>query len=497
MASLALPLVLIASALAMVNWRNGLLVAVVVALAQDPLRKITPDQPVVYVVFVAIVFAAACLGAASAGVPLTPGSIKGWRRNLGAPFTLFMVVVVLQALHSLTAYGNLMLPLIGGLSYLAPFPALVFTYQLAIRGGVAKITGFYVFYLVCATLALMTVYIEFTGASWPILGEVGEGIIIYDMGGIMRAHAGTFRASEIAAWHAAAAACVFFLATVGRRPSLVNILLTLIYIAFALGVGALTGRRKMVMVIAIFVGSYFALTALFQKGAARTAISAGLAGFAAYALAGTLTGPDPVATEIMAGNYDSYVGRNQTVFNDALERFLEMGLSPILWAYERFGLFGAGLGAGSQGAQHFGGGAEAFGGAAEGGLGKIVLELGIPGLFIAAWFAIAFGRHIWRSMRAVSRSSQRLTPLACALLSFLMANVASFTVATQAFGDLFVLLMLGSTLGFLLALPVLAEQEARRGRAGAAARRVFAGGCAPSGPGSPELSTAGALSSAR
>ena len=70
----------------------------------------------------------------------------------------------------------------------------------------------------------------------------------------------------------------------------------------------------------------------------------------------------------------------KTAFGDAPERFVEIGIAPIMWAYDRFGLFGAGLGVGTQGTQYFGGDAEIGAGAAEGGLGKITLELGIPGL---------------------------------------------------------------------------------------------------------------------
>ena len=50
--------------LAFAKWRWGLLLCVVTAILQDPIRKITPDQPLFFVVFVGIVFAAACLGAA-------------------------------------------------------------------------------------------------------------------------------------------------------------------------------------------------------------------------------------------------------------------------------------------------------------------------------------------------------------------------------------------------------------------------------------------------
>src|SRR5436853_3848 len=78
-------------------------------------------------------------------------------------------------------------------------------------------------------------------------------------------------------------------------------------------------------------------------------------------------------------------------------RRLELGLAPITWAYEVFGIFGAGLGVGTQGTQYFGGGGAA---AAEGGLGKIALELGIPGLFLTGWLGILLFSHLIRILRA-------------------------------------------------------------------------------------------------
>ena len=149
------------------------------------------------------------------------------------------------------------------------------------------------------------------------------------------------------------------------------------------------------------------------------------------------------------------------MFEDAPARFVELGIAPIMWAYDRFGLFGAGLGVGTQGMQHFFEGGEAIAGAAEGGLGKITLELGIPGLFLVGWLAISVFNYLWRIMRASSRISPRVARLSYGLFSFLVANMVAFSVATQAYGDLFILLILSWTLGFLLAVPVLLEREAR------------------------------------
>ena len=54
------------------------------------------------------------------------------------------------------------------------------------------------------------------------------------------------------------------------------------------------------------------------------------------------------------------------------------------------------IGVGTQGTQYF---KKRVAGAAEGGLGKVTLELGVPGLFAITWLAISILRHLWQIMR--------------------------------------------------------------------------------------------------
>ena len=55
---------------AFAQWRWGLLLCLATAILQDPLRKLTPDQPVLFVGFVGVVFGAACLGPGLGAIPL-------------------------------------------------------------------------------------------------------------------------------------------------------------------------------------------------------------------------------------------------------------------------------------------------------------------------------------------------------------------------------------------------------------------------------------------
>jgi len=97
-------------------------------------------------------------------------------------------------------------------------------------------------------------------------------------------------------------------------------------------------------------------------------------------------------------------------------------------------------------------------GASEGGLGKIWVELGAPGFVVVAWLAWVLVRYLWRILRLISRQSAQLSRTAYGLASFLVANIASFTIATQVYGDIFVLFLIGTTLAALIAMPILTER---------------------------------------
>jgi hypothetical protein len=465
-------LLAVAAVAAFLDWRRGLLLVVITALLQDPLRKLVEGQPVIFVVLVGIVFAAACLGACFARVPMTPNSMYAWQRGLALPVLLTVLLIILQAYHSYVNFGNVMLPMIGLLTYLAPLPAIVFGYQLAVRGGPPRIKQFFKVYLVCTVVALVSVYLEYSGVGWSILGEVGRGQILHERGvAVVRAIAGTFRASEIAAWHAATCACLCLLLASERKLNLQTVLGAAGIILFVLGAGLLTGRRKMIVEVAIFFGAYFILWAMFQRGKARLGLVLAVAGLIGYFALIEGLGVDTKEATERSLVYDFYLERSKRAFGEVPARFVELGLAPLMWAYEGFGAFGAGLGVGTQGGQHFGGGGQVAG-AAEGGLGKIMLELGIPGLVLIGWLGLFLGRHLLWILRMSSQMAPELARLCYGLVSFLLANIATFTVATQAYGDLFILLILSSCLGFVLAIPAIVEQEARARRADSIQRSV-------------------------
>jgi len=449
---------------AITDWRLALLLCLATAILQDVLRKLTPDQPVLFVACVAVVFGAACVGAWARGNPLNLNRVFRRDRQLGISFLVLLLLIIVQAFNSYLRFDNLLIPLIGLATYLLPFLSIAFAYQLVFRQGEFCINQFMKWYIVCITIALTTIYLEFLGYRSPVLGQVGPSFLVFDQatGVILQSSAGIFRASEIAGWHAMTAACFILLITFLRRITLARVLPVVLVVALVVGVGLLTGRRKVVIEFAVFASTYFILWALLEKRMGKLAIIAATgAALVGYAwLASELREDNSLKYTPESLDFSLYVERSQGAFREAPTRFVELGIAPVMWAYESYGVFGAGLGTGTQGTQHFGADA-GVAGAAEGGLGKITLELGIPGLVLMGWLAILLVRHLWQIMRAASRHSLKMARLSFGLFSFLVANLAAFSVATQAYGDFFVLLILSWTLAFLLAIPVLIEREVR------------------------------------
>jgi hypothetical protein len=441
------------SAIAFAKWRSGLLLTAAMAFAQDPLRKLVPNEPAYFNLLAAVVFAAALAGSFSRNSTLNFGRIFGKTGALRVLFSLFLLIVALESANSLIRFGSPLVTMIGLVNYLAPFAALFYASRLYAGPQMPDITKFLKIYLVFAIPAIATILLQQWGVSSPIFGEVGVGITINDFGTILQANSGIFRASEIAAWHVANAACVATLLLTYRRPNLFKLVAVFVALACLVYIGTLTGRRKFIVMIAIFMLSYVGLLLWFAPRFRWMAVGAALSGAALLLFLGT----EPDTQQSVADGYqpgmspaEVYIARTNTVFGDIGQRFEQLGVDPIGWAYNRTGLFGVGVGVGTQGTQHLYNFTSIIGGAAEGGLGRIMIELGAPGLIVALLFMAAIAARIRRTLMQMEPSSGANLRLACGLTAIMIANVASYSVAQQMFGDVFVMLFNGIVAGTLL-----------------------------------------------
>jgi hypothetical protein len=446
---LLLAIALIGLAVCVADWRKGFLICLVVGCLQDPVRKIIPGEPVFITSTIIIYVAATCLGAYLKGRRFNLRQIHAWNSSLRIPLALFFVLVIIQSWVTFINFGSPILAAIGLFAYITPVPGILLGYHFARREyQTHKFIKFYVFLNV---LMISGVYLSYAGFDWAVLNQVGEGLNIYSMEkGMLVLRAGFFRAPEVAAWHAATAICFLVIMFMVLKKHRFLKLGTGALILFFWGALLFTGRRKFMMEIFVFLGVYGGLLLLLRNRASRTVRTSFLliVGLTVAAAAYSSVVPDELKAEI-----NPYYERGTTVSADATDRVSQMTLESVGYVLEQNGPLGAGAGTGSQGAQHFGGGAEIVGGSAEGGLVKVIAELGLPGFALLLWLAVGLSRYFWAIVKEARQTDFARASLTFGFIAILAANAFVFVSAHQIFGDPFVLTLLGFLIGFVMAVP--------------------------------------------
>jgi hypothetical protein len=435
--------------LCVTNWRLGFLVCIMVGCLQDPIRKIIPGEPVYLTSAILIYVGATCLGAYMAGRRFTLRPIHAWNSSLRNPLILFMALVIIQSVMTFIRFGSPTLATIGFLAYVTPVPGILLGYHFARRER--ETYRLIKVYLGLNVIMLLGVYLSYFGYDWQILSSVGEELFVYNLEkGALLLRAGFFRAPEVAAWHAGTSICLLVVMFMTLKRHMLLKLATGGLILFFWGALLFTGRRKFIMEIMIFLCVYGGLLLLVRKKVSKTLRTSFLL---AIAVGLTMVGYVTFAPEAMRDEIDPYYERSATVGADATERATLMTSESFNYILERNGPWGSGAGTGSQGAQYFGGGTDIVGGAAEGGLGKIVAELGLPGIGLILWLAFALARYFLAIIREVKQVDFERASLTFGFIAMLTANAFVFVTAHQIFGDLFVLTLLGFFIGIVMAVP--------------------------------------------
>jgi hypothetical protein len=447
-------LIILGCFLCIANWRAGFLICIVAGFLQDPIRKLVPDEPVYLTATVGIFVAATFLGASLRGVRLRFRPIHTWYKSLRLPMSLFAGLVIIQSILALVNTGSPMLALIGLLAYLSPLPAILLGYNFC---STEKQALQYLRTYIFLSLAMTSgIFLSYAGYDWKILESVGEGLFAYaPTGEQLTLFPGFFRAPEVAAWHIGTGICLLGVVLLAAKRKALKWLCGPLIAFFATAL-VLTGRRKFFVEIVLFAAIYLLMLTLFRRGAiksAATIMGAIVVGFLVYVYAV----PDDVTASIRP-----YYERGQNVQAEGMDRLSGNTIQSFQWVIDQNGILGSGAGTGSQGAQYFGGGSDLVGLSAEGGLGKVLAELGLPGLVLALWLAIAVGLYMWSVIKYLNDSGSALAGLACGFVAFLVANAFVYLVAHQAFGDVFILINLGFMLGFVMAMPRIQGQQSTR-----------------------------------
>jgi hypothetical protein len=448
-------------ALCIANWRVGVSICVLVGFLQDPLRKLTPGEPIYFTALVGAPLLATLIGARLRNVRISFRPVHSWNSVLRRPLNWFILLVGIQSVAAVIKTGNPVIGGIGALSYLAPLPAILLGYQFS--RSERDITRLMKVYVMVGVLMVSGIYLSYAGYDWRVLKSVGEGLFIYSQeAGRLDLYSGFLRSPEIAAWHAAACVCLLILLSLSIRRNTILKWSSGLLVMLLMGALLLTGRRKFLVEIFLFVSIYALMLIWFRKTAIKSAL---ISKSAILLAAGLVVGSVSymfIASDVATIEIRPYYERGVSVRNDVTERVSLMTVESFQWVIAQNGILGSGAGTGSQGSQQFGGGANLVGGAAEGGLGKVLAELGIPGLLLLLWLTISFGRYMWAITQYITQARDldpSLRKLVFGLEAFLITNGFVYVIAHQVFGDPFVLIVLGFFLGFVIAMPKMQKSQ--------------------------------------
>jgi hypothetical protein len=464
----SLLLVLMFGSLALVlldgNWRAGLLITVVIGFLQDPIRKITPNQPSTFVGLVLLAFVLTIL---------VIYEKKQGRIELRSMFwtvpeilewiPLYFAVIAAQAMNSFFRFGDIQLMGLGIAFYIAPAVAIWAGYEVGCSPKALR--QVIITYLALCSLFAISAWLDLRGLDNIFFQEVGAGIMITFEGFSASGVSGLWRTSEVAAWHLAAGACFSIVMAVSAQRRETQVPLILLAAVFAY-LTIPTGRRKALVLVLVFTAFYLLLFSRRASPASRERVISSVLGgsamaYGAYAL---------FLITAKGDSFDLYLNRSLSAKDELLERFQSQGIGALLRALDVSQGWGLGVGAGanlgnlklSASAQAVRQSIQSLSYVAEGGGGRIVAELGLPGLVVGIVLAALILLTFRRNFRLLSLLEPRLAFLLLGLVAFGLANVVFFFSAAQVYSDPFILILLGICFGSFLAVPTLiARQQAQ------------------------------------
>jgi hypothetical protein len=458
----------LACAQALRDWRRAWFSLIVCGVVQDPVRKLTPGQPVVVSFLVVGLFGLILVVARRELL----AALQELSRRFSQMYTtliVFLLVLLLAAMNGLFTYGvdKWKVPLVSLATYVTPLTAILLGYVWLQREEM--MFQFLRFYALLTSIAMAGSLLEYFRVHSPLLGAVAlTGDYIRYLPGIqIRMLSGFYRAPDIMALHAAILTCVGIMMAL-RAGMKTQLLFWYGVAGFGFLTCVLAGRRKAIYFIAVFCAA-FLWRFISQIRPSQLFVVIGIAVIVGVVL-----------QNISANEGTSMYAQGAVVSQIEIAQRLEGGTIETL---RQFGLMGAGLGTATQGVRHLLGtdaglgtatqgvrhllGTDANVGWQEGGLAKLAIEVGLPGIltiFALAWIVSRLWLRL-TAFRDVEGSSQFLR---VSLFAFVVANGVEFLASAQAYSDAVLALLAGFLVGCLFASATLDERLAAS-RAAAAA----------------------------
>lgn len=445
------------------NWKSGMITTFLIGFLQDPLRKITPNQPSW---MVGLALAAFCLTAyaiySERKGKLNIKAIVWTMPALGDWLPIYLALIAFQAINSLVRFNSPIMSATGIIFYIAPIVGLWIGFQVGCNQKLVR--KLLIIYLCFSSIYAFTVFLSYQGSEHLILQEVGEGIeIIFRWGFHAKGASGLWRTSEIAGWQLTAAACFSITLALSTSKPENQIGLLLLATGFSF-LTILTGRRKAIAMVVAYVAIYLLLFSRRSDEATKEKVIMNILGVAGVSYV--------IYTIFLAGNlgpnFGEYVTRATSTTDDIGSRFNSQGIGAMLRAFEVSNGIGLGAGVGANsGGLAFGAARGAIQGASyvsEGGGGRIILELGIPGFIVLSVMGLMVIQLVVRNFKMLLYLPQNTVSLYMGLLAFAISNLPFFYSAAQVYTDPFVLILMSISVGSFLAVPTLVAQQQHHNR---------------------------------
>lgn len=429
-------MVSLAAGVAVFRWRLGLYTLIVVALVQDPLRKLIPGAPGYLVLATLPIWGGIMIGAFREG-DLSWTRFKEEYPGLANMLFLYAVGLIFPAIQSATySEGSWQLTLLGGYTQFAIIGGLILGAHFPLhQHDLERLLGWY---CILAGVAMIGAPLERwgIGTSSGLTGtsSLGAYWVTYRTGAALKMLSGFFRSPDIMGWHAVT--LVMFgviLAIRGQGWRRIG------WAALA-GWGGVAlmfcARRKMIAMMIPYAIVLAVLLVVYKR--ARSVIAVALCGAAALAVwsyAYRIVGSDAELEEFYG-----------TTLNETVEHMEVHGIDAVVTTIKQSGFLGYGLGMAAQGTHHIR--CERPRIWQESGPSMLVAELGVPGLILFIGVLGVALKYVWSALGFAATGP--LHTVYFGLAAMCVANGVAGVVSAQVFGDPFIGLFLPFSVGLIL-----------------------------------------------
>jgi hypothetical protein len=446
--------ILVAAFLSLQDWRRGIFFMMLIAAVQDPIRKMIPGAPGYLTLSIMPVWFSMIFKA----MPFLPGYRNEFRLRfpqLTSIVRMFILSIIPAAFISATyGPGSWQITLIGLIFYSSLFFGVLFGYMFTARDHTILQRAL-IFYCVLTAFMLIGTPLEYWGRFHDVkaLGTSAFDAvwIRYTGRGMVKLISGFYRSPDIMGWHSVTLTMLSLLLALQSKGKK-----RYFWIGLA-GWGVvgvmLCGRRKMIYMLPIygFVLSWLMWRVQSHRFQFKKMVVVILLGiFAGYGIYG-IVGP--------SSDVEQYYFK--AAGDDPIERFKKEGLSALIGTYQQSGFWGEGLGTATQGIHHLKVARPRTW--QEGGLSKVLVELGVPGFL---GFVLVFGVMIKSIWTLVSVKLDKNSPNFIfwgGLFAVLCGNSVAFVVSGQIYGDPFIIIFISFISGVILSsarsVGQTAEQE--------------------------------------